>query len=189
MTDKQLSPYLECGRIINTHGVRGGLKAEPWSDTPKDICRLSRIFIGKGTDKKEYRITRASVMQGKFLLFELEGIGDMDAANALRGETIFALREDIPLKAGQFFLADTVGLPVVDTRPGREGQQLGRVREVIDGAASPVFVIDTPAGQVMVPGVPAFIKGVEPGERVLLEPIDGMFENRDTEEFPGDGEV
>ena len=186
MTEKITGPYLECGRIINTHGVRGGLKAEPWSDKPADICRLPRLFMGKGAQKTEYRVLRASVLQGRFLLLELEGITDMDKAAALRGQTLYALRADIPLREGQYFLSDAVGLPALDARPGREGQLLGKVTAVDDGAASPIFTVTTARGQVLIPAVPAFIKAVVPGDHVSIEPIDGMFENADDEILPGD---
>lgn len=186
MTEKAIGPYLECGRIINTHGVRGGIKVEPWADKPADLCRLPRLFMGTGEQKTAYKILRASVMQGRFLLLELEGVTDMDKAAALRGQTLYALRADIPLKEGQYFLSDAVGLPALDARPGREGQLLGRVTSVEDGAASPIFTVTTDHGKVLVPGVPAFIKAVVPGEYVSIEPIDGMFENADSEVFPGD---
>lgn len=186
MTEKTRSPYIECGQIINTHGVRGGVKAEPWSDKPADVCRLKRLYMGKGESKTEYKVLRASVMQGRFLLLELEGVTDMDKANALRGQTLYALRADIALREGQYFLSDAVGLPALDARPGREGQTLGRVSAVETGAASPIFTVTTPHGSVLVPGVPAFIKAVVPGEYVSIEPIDGMFENADGEVFPGD---
>ncbi|MBQ4137737.1 MAG: 16S rRNA processing protein RimM, partial [Clostridia bacterium] len=30
--------YLECGKIINTHGVRGNLKIESWCDSLDVFC-------------------------------------------------------------------------------------------------------------------------------------------------------
>jgi 16S rRNA processing protein RimM len=176
MTEPVKSPYLECGKIINTHGCRGGLKVEPWSDSPDDLCGLGRVFLGQGSRKREMKIHRASVLGGRFLLLELENVTDMDAAEALRGETLYALREDFHLEAGKYFLADVIGLPVLDARAGREGQTLGTVADVLSGAASPIYVVNTPTGQVLVPGVPAFIKEVVPSAYVRMEPIDGMFD-------------
>lgn len=176
MTQPAISPYLECGQIINTHGCRGGVKVEPWADSPEDICGLERVFLGRGNRKRELKINRASVLGGRFLLLELEGVTDMDAADALRGETLYALREDLRLKEGKYFLADAIGLPVLDARVGREGQTLGTVADILPGAAAPIYVVNTPTGQVLVPGVPAFVKEVVPLSHVRMEPIDGMFD-------------
>lgn len=176
MTDISLTPYLECGRIINTHGCRGGIKVEPWADSPEGLCRLERLYIRRGDTWQGLTLTRASVMKGQFLLLEVEGVTNMEAAAALRGEVLYARREDIPLKQGQYFLADAEGLPVLDGRSGREGARLGVVAEVLSSVASPLLVVDTGRGRVMVPAVSAFVKEVVPGAHITLEPIDGMFD-------------
>ena len=37
--------YIECGKIINTHGCRGGLKIEPWCNSAEDFTALKRLYI------------------------------------------------------------------------------------------------------------------------------------------------
>ena len=173
----KLTPYLECGKIINTHGCKGGMKVDPWMDSPEDFCDLERVFIGDGEQKTPRKIIRTSVMQGRFILLMLEGVDDMDAADAMRNTVLYAAREDFHLEEGQYFLSDVVGLPVYDAREGREGQLLGTVAEVNPGVAAPLYVVNTPKGQVMVPAVPAFIADVIPGEYVKMTPIAGMFDD------------
>ncbi len=178
MASRNITRFIECGRIINTHGCRGEVKAEPWMDAPHDLIDLGRVFVGEGEDKKEIRITRGAVMQGRFLLLGLEGVTTMDAADALRGTVLYAAREDFHLEDGQYFLSDVMGLTVMDAREGREGQILGVVEDILPGAASQIYSVKTPAGlDVLVPAVPAFITEVVPGEYVRMTPIDGMFED------------
>ena len=176
-----VSRFIECGKIINTHGCRGDVKAEPWTDTPRDLIDLGRVFIGDGEDKKEIKILRGSVMQGRFLMLSLEGVDTMDAADALRNTVLYAAREDFHLAEGQYFLSDALGLPVYDTREGREGNLLGTVTDISPNAASDIYSVKTPDGaEVLVPAIPVFVTEVIPGECVRMAPIDGMFENRDT---------
>ena len=175
-----VSRYIECGKIINTHGCRGDVKAEPWTDTPRDLIDLGRVFIGDGEDKKEIKILRGSVMQGRFLMLSLEGVESMDAADALRNTVLYAAREDFHLAEGQYFLSDALGLPVYDTREGREGNLLGTVTDISPNAASDIYTVKTPDGaEVLVPAIPVFVTEVIPGECVRMAPIDGMFENSD----------
>ena len=174
------SRFIECGKIINTHGCRGEVKAEPWTDTPRDIIDLGRVFVGDGEEKKEYKLTRGAVMQGRFLLLGLAGVETMDAADALRGQTLYAAREDFDLEEGQYFLTDAIGLPAIDGREGREGIVLGTVTDVTPNAASDIYTVKTPDGaEVLIPAIPVFISEVVPGEYVRMTPIDGMFENVD----------
>lgn len=170
-----LTPYLECGKIINTHGCHGDLKVDPWTDSPQAFCKLKRVFVGEG--KTECRVLRTSVMQGRFVLLVLEGVDDMDKADALRNVTLYAAREDFHLADGQYFLSDIMGVDVLDAREGREGQKLGVLKEILPGSSAPIYAIDTPNGQVLVPGVPAFVKEVVPGEYVRIAPIAGMFDD------------
>jgi 16S rRNA processing protein RimM len=179
-TKKPVSRYIECGKIINTHGCRGDVKAEPWTDTPRDLVDLGRVFLGDGEEKREVKILRGSVMQGRFLMLSLEGVDSMDAADALRNVVLYAAREDFHLAEGQYFLSDAVGLPVLDGRQGREGQTLGVVEDIMPNAASHIYTVRTPAGnEVLVPAVSAFIAEVVPGDYVRMTPIDGMFDDGD----------
>ncbi len=182
MASHPISRFIECGRIINTHGCRGEVKAEPWMDSPHDLIDLGRVFVGEGEDKREIKITRGAVMQGRFLLLGLAGVTTMDAADALRGTVLYADRADFHLAEGQYFLSDVVGLPVHDAREGREGIVLGVVEDILPGAAAQIYSVKTPAGaEVLVPAVPAFITEVVPGEYVRMTPIDGMFEDSSSE--------
>ena len=175
-----ISRFIECGKIINTHGCRGDVKAEPWTDTPRDLIDLGRVFMGDGEDKKEIKIRRGSVMQGRFLMLSLEGVDTMDAADALRNTVLYAAREDFHLAEGQYFLSDALGLPVYDTREGREGNLLGTVTDISPNAASDIYTVKTPDGsEVLVPAIPVFVTEVIPGDCVRMAPIDGMFENSD----------
>ena len=184
-----LSRYIECGKIINTHGCRGDVKAEPWTDTPRDLIDLGRVFIGDGEDKTEMKILRGSVMQGRFLMLTLEGVESMDAADALRNTVLYAAREDFHLAEGQYFLSDALGLPVYDTREGREGKLLGIVTDISPNAASDIYTVKTPDGaEVLVPAIPVFVTEVIPGECVRMTPIDGMFENSDADGEAKEGE-
>ncbi len=178
--NQKVSRFIECGKIINTHGCRGDVKAEPWTDTPRDLIDLGRVFIGDGENKKEIKILRGSVMQGRFLMLTLDGVNDMDAADALRNTVLYAAREDFHLAEGQYFLSDAIGLPVLDAREGREGNLLGTVTDISPNAASDIYTVRTPDGaDVLVPAIPVFVSEVKPGEYVRMTPIDGMFENRD----------
>ena len=174
------SRFIECGKIINTHGCHGDVKVEPWTDTPRDLIELGRVFVGEGDTKREIKILRGSVMQGRFLMLSLEGVTDMNAADSLRNTVLYADREDFHLEEGQYFLSDAIGLPVLDGREGREGTLLGTVTDISPNAASDIYTVTTPEGvEVLVPAIPVFVTEVKPGEYVRMMPIDGMFENTD----------
>ena len=85
-------------------------------------------------------------------------------------------REDFVIEEGAYFVADIIGLPVIDADSGRV---YGRVKDVTDSPASRLYVIDTPAGEVLLPGVKEFVKKVDTESGVYITPIPGFFGDGD----------
>ena len=169
MTDKR---YIECGKIINTHGCRGGVKAESWCNSEEDLAGLSRVFILRGSEYEEYKITKSSIFK-QFVLLDLNGVDDMDKAMLLKNKTLYALREDFALEEGEFFLADMIGLDVIDAD---SGAKYGTVTDVTDSVASRIYVIETDKGEVLFPHVKEFIEEINVEEGLFIRPIPGFFD-------------
>lgn len=171
------SAYLECGKIINTHGFRGDVKLESFCDTPAVLAGLSRVFFSENGGFREVRIERASVFR-RFVFMHLAGIDDEETAKRCCGTVLYAAREDIPLREGAFFVADLAGLPVIDAETETV---YGTVGEVIHPGATDIYVVKRPGKEdAMIPAVPAFIKRVEIEKGVYVTPIGGMFDDDQT---------
>ncbi len=164
--------YLECGKIINTHGVGGGVKIESFCDSPKVLASLKKVYMEKNNTFVSFKVMRASVFK-QFVIAELEGITDIDMAIPLKGTVLYADRSDFHLEPGAYFIADLIGLPIIDVDNGTE---YGILREVINRGASDIYVIDTPTGERMMPVVDEFVKSVDPEKGILVSPIEGMFD-------------
>ena len=41
--------YLECGKIVNTHGVKGAVKLESWCNSPYDLAEKAQASAQKLT--------------------------------------------------------------------------------------------------------------------------------------------
>ncbi len=168
--DKKI--YIECGKIINTHGFRGGVKIDPWCNSPYDFASLKRIFVEENGVYKEKKIIKASVFK-QFVISELEGVADMDAAIALKNTVIYAKREDFSLEDGEYFISDLIGLSVIDAD---NGTVYGTLKETINRGASDIYVVSTPAGERMIPAVDEFIDRVDIDTGIYIRPISGMFD-------------
>lgn len=164
--------YLECGKIINTHGIRGGVKVESYCDTPKKLAELKRVYFKSGSDFTAHKIKKASVFR-QFVLFEIEGIDSVDSANAERGRVIYADRNDLELEDGSYFIADIIGLPVIDVVSGRV---YGTLSEISNLGASDIYTVKTAEGDRMIPAVPEFVKRIDEGKGIFVSVIEGMFD-------------
>ena len=173
--------YLECGKLVNTHGVRGAMMLESWCDAPDVLLAIKKLYYKKKEEYIALNVVSASVHKGRVLI-TFDGIDTMDKALLLKNRVLYADREDIPLDEDRVFIADIIGLPVFDAR---DGSALGKLADVIESPASDLFAVHTPAGhEVLVPAVDAFIDHIDPGDGVYLLPIAGMFDG-DEEVIPG----
>ena len=163
--------YLECGKIINTHGIRGTLKVESWCDSPYVLADLQRVFTEKNGKYKEYDVTDASVFK-QFVLLDLRGVTTVEQAEKMRNTVLYLSRDDIELEEGEVFIADLIGLPVIDADTETV---YGRISDVINTGASDIYVIKTENGEAMMPAVKEFVKDIDLDKGVLVKPIEGMF--------------
>ena len=89
------SSRLEIGKIINTHGVRGEVKLEPWADSPEALLSLKALWL----DGSAIPLERSRV-HGRFLILKLQGIDTVEAAMALKGKVALAERSELPFPRG-----------------------------------------------------------------------------------------
>ncbi len=145
---------LEAGRIVNTHGVRGEVKIDPWCDGPEFLCDFDIFYI----DGAPVKVLQARP-HGACVLARLEGVTDLDQALALKNKVVHIDRTGIELPEGRYFIADLLGLTVLDDATGAE---VGKLTEVLPQPASDVYVVVGEGKKYMSPAVPAFLAAVEP---------------------------
>lgn len=165
--------FLECGKIVAAHGVRGTVKVEPWCDSPKVLAAQKRVFLAAGDGTyKEVRVVSASVSQN-IVLMSLDGYSDRETVQGMKGTVLYLKREDIPVAPGAILLADMIGLPVIDDATGKI---LGTVKDVTDSVASRLIVIETERGEVLLPDIKQFVKEISTERGVTVTPIPGFFD-------------
>ena len=168
--------YLEGGKILTAHGVRGLVKVEHMCDAPEVLAGQERIFLRQRSGEYvERRVLSASVAGG-FLLMGIEGIDSREAAVAERGRIIYLHRSDIPVREGDLLLADMIGLPVYHNA---SGELLGELTDVSDATGRRIYTVRHNGRDVLIPGVPEFIKEIDAERGVRIAPIPGFFDDED----------
>ena len=158
--------FLEAGRIVNTHGVHGELRLQPWADSPGFLAGFKRLYI----DGAPVEVVSARVHKG-CVIAAFDGVTDIDAALKLKNKIVLVDRDDADPGEGRYFVADLIGLRAVDAGTGSE---LGTVADVLSLPANDVYVIRG-AREILVPAVPDFVDAVDlPGGLIKLRLIDGM---------------
>ena len=143
------SQFLETGQIVNTHGVRGEVKVVPWADSPEYLKQFHTFYLGdKPLKALSVRVDKQNV------LIRFEGVDTVEEAMKLKGRTLSIARADAKLPAGRYFLADLMGLAVLDAATG---DKLGIVEDILTPPAHNVYIVGGGTKRYMIPAVPAFI--------------------------------
>ncbi|MBO5048411.1 MAG: 16S rRNA processing protein RimM [Clostridia bacterium] len=167
--------YLEIAKIINTHGVRGAVKLDPWCDTPETLKKIKKLYLENGT---AFDVSNVKMINGGFVVLSLSGVETVEDAVKLKNKILLAKREDIPLAEGAHFICDLIGMPVKDAETGKI---YGTLLEVTQPALQELYVVKTENGNtVMVPNVPAFIHHIDE-EAIYMTPIGGFFDDDSVE--------
>ena len=164
--------YLEGGKVCAPHGVRGLIKVESWCDLPKVLASQKKLFLAESDGKyKELTVKTASVAD-RFVLFSIEGIDSREEAQGYKNKILYLHRSTIPVPKGAVLIADMIGLPVIDANSGRV---YGTLTEVNDGVRGKLYTVKTEENDVLLPGVPEFIKEIDVERGVFITPIPGFF--------------
>ena len=145
-----MEKLIDAGRIINTMGVKGAVKIEPWADSPEFLLRFKTFYI----DGMPVAVRFSRVVRGRFVQVLFEGIDTPEKADALRGKVIYADRREAGLEEGQYFIQDLIGFDALDG----DGRPLGKVADIMEMPGGRLLVIRG-GREILVPMVDAFILG------------------------------
>ncbi|WP_458863657.1 ribosome maturation factor RimM [Acidaminobacterium chupaoyuni] len=163
---------LECGRIINTHGVRGELKIDPWCDGPEFFEEIPALYI-EGT---AYPLLQSRPHK-QFLLVKLEGVTTLEQAEALKNKLVFFDKEQVSLPEDEYYIADILGFEVFDNRTQAV---LGVLKDFQEMPSSDLYVIQGENNEILIPAVDEFMDHIDfESRRIFLNTIQGMLPHED----------
>ncbi len=104
-------------------------------------------------------------------LVRFDGIGNRDAAEALRGLVLSVPRDEVALDENAFWADALLGREVVDAAGGL----IGVLESTLDGHAHDFLVVARPdGGEVLIPAVAELVDLT--GERIVVQTIPGLLD-------------
>ena len=121
------------GRVADSYGVRGWVKVAPEGGVAETLAAAKEWWIGAHAHK----VGEAKV-HGATVVARLSGVATREEARALRGQTVSVRRDSLPdPEKGTYYLADLVGLEVVNGR----GVRLGTVKRFYSNGPQDVMEV------------------------------------------------
>lgn len=167
--------FLDSGKIVGTHGIKGEVRIDPWCDSPEFLCAFKKLWLDEnGTEFIEVK----SRPHKNIALVKIKGVDTIEAAEKYRGKVVYINRDDINLAEGVHFVQDLIGLEVKDADNGRV---YGRISDVLRTGANDVYEIKDADGKTyLAPVIDDVVKEINVNDGyVLIVPMKGIFDDED----------
>ena len=166
--------YFEIGQIVNTFGIKGMVKVNPFTDDISQFKKIGSILIDKKGILEEKQIEEVKYSKNQVLL-KLKGIETIEEAEKYRNCYLKLPREKAKkLPKDTYFIADLIGLEVYTD----EGNLLGKVDDIYNSGASDIYVIKNELGkQILLPATKEVIKQIDlEREKIIVHLLKGLIE-------------
>lgn len=161
--------YLETGKIVNVHGLKGEVKVYPWCDSPEVLCQFDVLYTNKGTVPMEVQSSR---IQKNMVLIKFKGIDTIEQAEELKNKVLYIDREDVELEEGTYFIQDLIGLQVFDADTN---EYYGVLSDVLETGANDVYTIKNEElhKEFLIPAIPDVVVSTDiKGNRMTIRPLE-----------------
>ena len=169
-----MEQYLEIGKVVSTHGLRGELRVDPWCDSPQFLCQFKTLYLKKG----ETKLSVSSRPHKTIAIVKAKGIDTIEEAEKLRGRVLYINRSDARLAPGEYFIQDLMGLDVIDIDTSKS---YGKITDVLKTGANDGYqVTDEKKKDYLIPVIDDVVKEIDiNGGKVLIKPLKGIFDDED----------
>lgn len=166
----QKDRFIELGVVVKPHGVRGWVKVRLHNPRSECLRAEQELNVTSADGAGRAVVIESLTTSPGFLLMKVQGVGDRNQAETLRGATISVLREDLPAPGdGEYYYQDLIGCQVVD----EQEQIMGDVTAVFEAGASDVLVVRQGNKEWYIPLVDQWVRTVDPeSKRIVVSEAD-----------------
>lgn len=161
--------YLETGKIVNVHGLKGEVKVYPWCDTPELLCEFDILYFNQGKQPIEIEHSR---VQKNMVIMKIKGIDTVEQANTLRNRVIYLNRDDLLLDDDTYFIQDLIGMQVYDAD---NNTFYGILSDVLETGANDVYTIKNEElhKEFLIPAIPQVVISTDIDNNIMkIRPLE-----------------
>ena len=160
------------GKVLKTHGLKGGLKVASYTDIPGRFQQLEQVIL-EASDGRRAVGTLSSVRElgAEVILGFKEIISIEDAQAYVHGWVKVPQSEVAPLPENSYYHNDLIGMEV----SFEEGELLGAIEAIIETGSNDVWAVRKDGKEVLIPAIRQVIKEVDlQQKRVILFRVEGL---------------
>jgi 16S rRNA processing protein RimM len=152
------------GRIVAAQGLLGWVKVQAFTQHLDTLIDYDTWQMGNDTHPwREFKVLECKP-HTKVLVARLEGIADRTAAENCKGLLIAVPRSSLPKQGDdEYYWSDLIGMSVINL----EGEQLGRVDNLLDMGANDILCVRSDKGEILIPFLAHVVQQVSLDEKLI----------------------
>ncbi len=167
--------YLEVGKIVGTHGVKGATRVQVWADSNDFLNQFKYLYTDENGNNK------LSVLKvqphGNISIVAFKGVETIEHAESFRNTTLYIDRKDVMLPEGRYFVTDLIGIKVFDAESGKF---YGEICDVSETGTNDVWHIKNGENVYLIPVIDEVLVSVDIEKEVaLIKALKGIFDDED----------
>ena len=149
--------FFVLGKIIRTHGIKGGLVIFLDVDIPEKYLKLKSVFMEEGSELKEFSMEVIS-LKNNLAMIQIAGVDDINKAETFLKREVF-----LPLKflakpaENKFYIHEAFGFKVVDKTKG----EIGIFEKVVELSGQNIAQVKFNEKEILFPLIPVFVISID----------------------------
>jgi 16S rRNA processing protein RimM len=174
-----VTEYLNVGKIVNTHGIRGEVRVISTTDFTEERYQVGETLYLFRDDQDVLTLTIASYRRHKnFDLLSFEGYPNINDVEAFRDGILKISEKQLgALNEHEYYYHEIIGLTVLDD----EENEIGKITEILSPGANDVWVVKRKGQKdALIPYIESVVKDIDLTEGVVhVEIPEGLLDDAD----------
>lgn len=133
---------IQVGKIVKAQGIKGEVKLASLIDNTENFKNFRYLYLN---DQRTGVVSARP--DGDYVFVRFSTVTDRNAAEGLRGLSVFADKEQLPLEDGRFFIDELIGCEV----RLNNGSYVGELAEILQNGSADVYVTENKGKKVLFP--------------------------------------
>ncbi|ADU30781.1 ribosome maturation factor RimM [Evansella cellulosilytica] len=174
-----MTDWLNVGKIVNTHGVRGEVRVISRTDFPEERYAIGNtLYVTSDTDVRTPVEITSWRKHKQFDLLTFKGLDNLNEVEKFKGSLLQIHQNDASdeLSEGEFYYHEIIGSTVYL----QSGEVLGHVKEILSPGANDVWVVQSNTKgkkDMLIPYIDDVVKQVDvKSKKVVIHPMEGLLD-------------
>lgn len=167
--------WLNVGKIVNTHGIRGELKVISRTDFPEERFRPGSLLtlMNEETGQAVEAEVASARMHKDAYIVKFKPWDNINQVEQYKGWLLKVSKDErIELDEGEYYYHEIIGCRVVS----EEGETIGTIEEILAPGANDVWVVRRPGAKpAYIPYIDDVVRQVDvAGKKVTIRLMEGL---------------